>query len=109
MWSIGCIAAELLLRTPLLQGTSDLDQLSKTFEVLGSPTKENWPDVDQLPDYVEFRPSPGFPLEEIFSAAGDDLIHLLKGLFALDPKRRFTSTQCLSNKIATNISFHLFI
>ena len=99
MWSIGCIAAELLLRTPLLQGTSDLDQLSKTFEVLGSPTKENWPDVDQLPDYVEFRPSPGFPLEEIFSAAGDDLIHLLKGLFALDPKRRLTSTQCLSMKI----------
>lgn len=104
MWSIGCIAAELLLRTPLLQGTSDLDQLSKTFEVLGSPTKENWPDVDQLPDYVEFRPSPGFPLEEIFSAAGDDLIHLLKGLFALDPKRRLTSTQCLSMKILIDIT-----
>ena len=29
MWSVGCIAAELLLRVPFIQGTSDLDQLSK--------------------------------------------------------------------------------
>ena len=29
IWSIGCIAAELLLRVPFIQGTSDLDQLSK--------------------------------------------------------------------------------
>ena len=99
MWSIGCIAAELLLRAPLLQGTSDLAQLSNTFETLGSPTKENWRDVDQLPDYVEFRYSPGFPLDEIFSAAGDDLLQLLRGLFALDPKRRLTSTQCLRKSV----------
>lgn len=31
MWSIGCIAAELLLRVPFIQGTSDLDQLSKVM------------------------------------------------------------------------------
>ena len=95
-WSIGCIAAELLLRVPFLQGTSDLDQLSKTFETLGSPTPETWPDVDQLPDYVQFNYSPGFPLTEIFTAAGDDMLDLLRGLFALDPKKRLTSTQCLS-------------
>ena len=87
MWSVGCIAAELLLRVPFIQGTSDLDQLSKvilrglsdifdirkleifrntifqTFEALGSPTDETWPDVRELPDYVEYRFSPGFPLE----------------------------------------------
>ena len=85
-----------MLRLPFLQGNSDLDQLSKTFETLGSPTKETWPDVSQLPDYVEFRYCPGFPLEEIFTAAGDDMLEMLRGLFALDPKRRLSSTECLS-------------
>jgi len=95
MWSVGCIAAELLTRRAFLPGTSDLDQLSKIFEALGSPTEENWPNVKSLPDYVEFRATPGFPLRDIFTAAGDDLIELLQGLFYLYPPRRLTASQAL--------------
>ena len=43
IWAIGCILAELLLRIPFLPGDSDLDQLTKIFRTLGSPTSENWP------------------------------------------------------------------
>jgi len=43
MWAVGCILAELLLRTPFLPGDSDLDQLNKIFQALGTPTEENWP------------------------------------------------------------------
>lgn len=43
MWAIGCILAELLLRVPFLPGESDLDQLSRIFQVFGTPTEENWP------------------------------------------------------------------
>lgn len=69
MWAVGCILAELLLRvhktllqrvflffypcsclcmSPLLQipflaGDSDLDQLTKIFEALGTPTEDTWP------------------------------------------------------------------
>jgi serine/threonine protein kinase len=43
MWAEGCILAELLLRVPLLQGSTDLDQLSKIFETLGTPSEETWP------------------------------------------------------------------
>ena len=43
MWAVGCILAELLLRVPFLPGDSDLDQLSKIFETLGTPTEESWP------------------------------------------------------------------
>lgn len=43
MWAVGCILAELLLRVPFLQGESDLDQLTKIFQVLGTPTEETWP------------------------------------------------------------------
>ena len=73
---------------------------------MGSPTDETWSDVRLLPDYVEFRFSPGFPLEEIFTAAGDDMIALLKGMLALDPKKRLTATESLSEIwFALNINF----
>lgn len=43
MWAVGCIIAELLLRVPFLPGESDLDQLTRIFQALGSPTEESWP------------------------------------------------------------------
>jgi serine/threonine protein kinase len=43
IWSVGCIFAELMLRTPYLPGESDMDQLKTTFRALGTPTEEDWP------------------------------------------------------------------
>ena len=43
IWSVGCIFAELLLRTPYLAGESDLAQLELIFKALGTPTEEDWP------------------------------------------------------------------
>ena len=53
MWVVGCIIAELLLRVPFLPGESDLDQLTKIFQALGSPTEETWP-VTNLARIVSF-------------------------------------------------------
>jgi serine/threonine protein kinase len=43
VWSVGCIFAELMLRTPYLPGESDMDQLKTIFRALGTPTEEEWP------------------------------------------------------------------
>jgi cyclin-dependent kinase 7 len=43
MWGVGCIFAEIVLRTPLFPGETDIEQLGKIFNVLGTPTAENWP------------------------------------------------------------------
>jgi cyclin-dependent kinase 7 len=53
MWALGCIFAELLLRRPYFAGTTDLDQLSKVFSALGTPTEADWPGHRTLPDFVE--------------------------------------------------------
>ncbi|ELV10311.1 Cyclin-dependent kinase 7 [Tupaia chinensis] len=94
MWAVGCILAELLLRVPFLPGDSDLDQLTRIFETLGTPTEEQWPDMCSLPDYVTFKSFPGIPLQHIFIAAGDDLLDLIQGLFLFNPCTRITATQC---------------
>lgn len=38
IWAVGCIFGELLKREPLFPGNSDIDQLGKIFQVLGTPT-----------------------------------------------------------------------
>ncbi|XP_067084319.1 cyclin-dependent kinase 7 isoform X4 [Osmerus mordax] len=102
MWAVGCILAELLLRLPFLAGDSDLDQLTKIFEALGTPTEDSWPGMSSLPDFVSFKLFPGTPLEHIFSAAGDDLLELLQGLFTFNPSTRITATQALKMRYFSN-------
>lgn len=102
MWAVGCILAELLLRVPFLPGDSDLDQLTKIFETLSTPTEEQWPGMSSLPDYVTFKSFPGTPLHLIFSAAGDDLLELLQGLFTFSPNLRCTASQALRKKYFSN-------
>lgn len=43
IWAVGCIFAELMLRTPYVAGDSDIDQLTKIFHALGTPTETDWP------------------------------------------------------------------
>jgi cyclin-dependent kinase 7 len=43
MWSIGTIFVELVMRNPFAPGESDIDQLKKIFDALGTPTEEQWP------------------------------------------------------------------
>ncbi|GAB1298512.1 Cyclin-dependent kinase 7 [Apodemus speciosus] len=102
MWAVGCILAELLLRVPFLPGDSDLDQLTRIFETLGTPTEEQWPDMCSLPDYVTFKSFPGVPLQHIFIAAGDDLLDLIQGLFLFNPCTRTTAAQALKTKYFSN-------
>ena len=49
--SIGCIMGELIARKPILCGANENDQLLKIFDLLGTPSRENWPDVEHLPNY----------------------------------------------------------
>ena len=62
VWAVGCILAELLLRIPFVAGDTDLDQLGKIFQAMGTPTEESWPGLTKLPDYVQFKTFIATPL-----------------------------------------------
>lgn len=54
--------------------------------------------LTSLPDYVQFKHYDRTPLNQIFTAAGDDLLEVLESMLAVDPQRRCTATQvCLAN------------
>jgi serine/threonine protein kinase len=53
VWSLGCIFAEMLTKKPLLPGDSEIDQLYKIFQFLGTPNEENWPGLSALPGILK--------------------------------------------------------
>ena len=61
--------AELLLRRAWFPGDTDLDQLGKIFQVLGTPSQDSWPGCACLPQFVEFQATPAPPLRNTFRQA----------------------------------------
>ena len=54
-WSAGCVLAELLTNDGhFFPASSDIEQLCKIFEILGTPKVEEWPEVEHLPNYLPF-------------------------------------------------------
>ncbi|ODM97546.1 Cyclin-dependent kinase 7 [Orchesella cincta] len=102
IFAVGCIVAELLLRGPLFPGDSDLGQLAKIFEVLGTPNDNNWTDHKALPDYCEFNPTNPIPLRDIFTAAPDDLISVVDKLLRLNPNERCSAKSALQMPYFSN-------
>nr|XP_007160499.1 hypothetical protein PHAVU_002G326800g [Phaseolus vulgaris]ESW32493.1 hypothetical protein PHAVU_002G326800g [Phaseolus vulgaris] len=106
VWALGCIFAELLLRRPFLQGTSDIDQLGKIFLAFGTPTSSQWPDMVFLPDYVEYQYVPAPPLRSLFPMATDDALDLLSKMFTYDPKARISLQQALEHRYLPSASHY---
>ena len=55
IWSIGCILAELWHRVPIFTGESDINQLVKIFDVMGTPSEAQWPGFQNLQTVVTFN------------------------------------------------------
>ncbi|KAK9706983.1 hypothetical protein RND81_07G165100 [Saponaria officinalis] len=102
IWGAACVFAELLLRRPFLQGSSDIDQLGKIFAAFGTAKSEQWPDMIYLPDYVEYQYVPSPPLRSLFPMASDDALDLLSKMFTYDPKVRITAQQALEHRYFTS-------
>ncbi|KAH9975994.1 CMGC/CDK/CDK7 protein kinase [Lactifluus volemus] len=97
VWSVGCIFAELMLRTPYLPGESDMDQLKTIFRALGTPTEEEWPGHTKLPDYVSVGQFPRTPLRDLFTAASADTLNLLSKCIVYEPRKRISARDALNH------------
>ena len=102
IWAAGLIMAELLLRVPLLPGDSDLGQLLKIFEVFGTPTDSNWPDVKTFSDYIEFKQTEPKSLRTIFTTSKQDELEVLEKMMQLDPKRRPNASETIQMEYFSN-------
>ncbi|PVU97964.1 hypothetical protein BB561_000214 [Smittium simulii] len=102
MWAVGCIFAELMLRTPYLPGDSDVDQLQTIFRALGTPTDEEWPEMSKLPNFIEFNKFPKANFAELFTAADSYALDLLAKMLTYNPNKRISAQEALAHPYFSN-------
>lgn len=55
IWSVGCIFAEMVNMKPLFPGQKEGDELKRIFKVVGTPNSDNWPGVEDLPQWKSWK------------------------------------------------------
>nr|XP_020470971.1 serine/threonine-protein kinase MAK isoform X2 [Monopterus albus] len=97
LWAVGCIMAELYTLRPLFPGNSEVDEIFKICQVLGTVKKTDWPEGYQLSSAMNFRFPQCVPthLKTLIPNASNEAISLMKDLLKWDPKKRPTAVQAL--------------
>ncbi|KFM03760.1 Serine/threonine-protein kinase MAK [Aptenodytes forsteri] len=97
MWAVGSIMAELYTLRPLFPGTSEVDEIFKICQVLGTPKKSDWPEGYHLASAMNFRFPQCVPisLKALIPNASNEAIQLMSDMLNWNPKKRPTASQAL--------------
>ncbi|XP_001514363.2 serine/threonine-protein kinase MAK isoform X2 [Ornithorhynchus anatinus] len=97
VWAVGSIMAELYTLRPLFPGTSEVDEIFKICQVLGTPKKSDWPEGYQLASSMNFRFPQCVPinLKTLIPNASSDGLQLMSDMLHWNPKKRPTASQAL--------------
>jgi len=97
-WSIGCIFAEMASKKPLFQGDSEIDQLFKIFQKLGTPDNDIWKGVEEFPEYKTAFPKwRKKELSTIVKGLDPAGLDLLEKFLIYDPAQRISARKALQH------------
>ncbi|KAI3762652.1 hypothetical protein L1987_53091 [Smallanthus sonchifolius] len=99
LWSIGCVFAEMLLGSPILQGRTEVEQLHKIFKLCGSPPEDYWK-KSKLPHATLFKPQHAYEscLWETFRDLPKCDVELIQTLLSVEPYKRGTASSALASE-----------
>merc|ERR1719204_1370866 len=102
-WSCGAIIAEMSSGTPLISGGSEIDQLLKTFQIVGTPNETTWPGCKNLPHWQpmmpKWRPMNYHERLPRLEPLGVDLV---SKLLKVDPCQRISAKRALLHEYIEN-------
>ncbi|KAH9759795.1 cyclin-dependent kinase B2-2 [Citrus sinensis] len=87
MWSVACIFAELVTKTALFPGDSELQQLLHIFRLLGTPNEKVWPGVSSLMNC----------LATAVPNLDKDGLDLLEQMLQYDPSKRISAKKAMEH------------
>lgn len=96
IWSVGTIFAELVMKKALWRGDSEIGQLFKIFQTMGTPDEVSWPGVSALPDWGSSFPRwPAKNLAKKFPRLDPAGIDLLEKMLKFNPADRISAKAAL--------------
>ncbi|EXJ76544.1 CMGC/CDK/CRK7 protein kinase [Cladophialophora psammophila CBS 110553] len=106
IWSAACVFVEMFTKKAIFPGEGgELSQLDKVYNVLGTPTRSDWPGIVDLPWFELMQPVDRRKrvfeamFKDIFTPAGLDLV---QKMFKYDPKKRPNAEQVLNHEYFTS-------
>ncbi|OBA28156.1 kinase-like protein [Hanseniaspora valbyensis NRRL Y-1626] len=112
LWAVGCIFAELISLRPIFKGEEakidnkktvpfQTSQFKRILEILGTPNKEEWVNLEKYPEYANLARFPQYKnnlTNWYLAAKGDDktALELLNKLLIYDPTKRIDAENALS-------------
>ncbi|OQU94939.1 Protein kinase domain-containing protein [Cladophialophora immunda] len=106
IWSAACVFVEMFTKKAIFPGEGgELSQLDKVYNVLGTPTRSDWPGIVDLPWFELMQPADRRKrifeamFKDVFTAAGLDLV---QKMFKYDPKKRPNAEQILNHEYFTS-------
>ena len=99
LWGIGCVMAEMWLRSPLFAGKSEQQQLKEICNICGEINPEIWPNVKLLPLYNEIELPIGSSRQLKHRLRGsvrdENGLNLIDNFLQLDPTKRINADNAL--------------
>jgi serine/threonine protein kinase len=100
VWSTGCVFAELFLRRPLFEGQNHIDQVSRIFEIMGTPAHDALERISSEEARAFVRSlghRPAVPLAHVLPNAPPLALDLLQRMLVVDPLHRISVEQALEH------------
>lgn len=116
LWAVGCILGEMISLRPMFKGEEmkleskkgmpfQENQLLKILEILGTPTLQQWPSLQNYPEFGHLKRW-AFPNNlrvwydnHASEQVNDEICYgLLDGLLGYDPQKRLSAANALNNE-----------
>lgn len=103
IWSLGCIFYEMLTKKVLFSGDSEIGQLFKIFQILGTPTETQWSEICRLPHYkANFPHWPKKDFKKLLPI-NSDAADLLSKFIVYDPLKRLSAHDAMKHTFFDDI------
>lgn len=105
IWSAACVLVEIFTRHAIFPGDGgEINQLDKIYNVLGTPSRSEWPGITELQWYELLRPSQRISstfTEKYRERVSPEAFELLQAMFQYDPVNRPTASDVLEHPYFT--------